>query len=348
MSVDGSQGEGGGQVLRTSLALSLVTGRPLRIERIRASRPKPGLRRQHLTAVRAATAVGEARVKGAELGSRFLEFVPRTIRGGSFHFAVGTAGSTTLVLQTVLPALLQATEPSSLLLEGGTHNPFAPPFGFLEKSFLPALRCVGARVEAELERPGFFPTGGGRLKVRIEPQTERHSLLLLQRGPVIERKAVATVAAIRSPVADRELRVLGDELGFDRSQLERCILPPELGPGNTLTISFGFRCPPDESSAGTTLSAVFTRFGEKRVRAEKVAEKAVHAARHWLQHEVPVDEHLADQLLLPMALSAGGRFRTTEPTEHTRTHLRLLRELLGTQTECRDLGGGRWEIALAA
>jgi len=162
ITIDGSFGEGGGQILRTSLALSLVTGKPFSIEKIRAGRAKPGLLRQHLTAVRAAGEIGRARIEGAELGSGQLTFVPDAVRPGAYDFAVGTAGSATLVLQTMLPALMLAGGPSQLRLEGGTHNTYAPPLDFLEKAFLPILRRMGPEVAVTLERFGFYPAGGGR------------------------------------------------------------------------------------------------------------------------------------------------------------------------------------------
>ena len=163
--IDGSQGEGGGQILRTALALALVTGKPFRITNIRAGRKKPGLLRQHLTAIQAAMAVGGAAAEGATIGSRDLVFHPGAITPGTYRFAVGTAGSTTLVLQTILPALLCAGGESMLTLEGGTHNPFAPPFDFLQTTFLPQVNRLGPKVEAVLERPGFYPAGGGRFRV---------------------------------------------------------------------------------------------------------------------------------------------------------------------------------------
>src|SRR5262245_57066518 len=168
LTIDGSHGEGGGQILRSSLALSMVTGTPFRIENIRAKRKKPGLMRQHLTAVNAARQVSSAGVDGAAIGSTELVFHPGTVRPGDYQFAVGTAGSTTLVLQTVLPALLCAGGSSRLSFEGGTHNPFAPPFDFLERAFLPLMNRMGPKVAATLERPGFYPAGGGRFTVTIE------------------------------------------------------------------------------------------------------------------------------------------------------------------------------------
>jgi len=147
--------------LRTSLALALVTGKGFRMDGIRAGRSRPGLLRQHLTAVRAAAEISGATVRGDEPGSKALSFEPGAVRGGAYRFAVGTAGSATLVLQTVLPALLLAEEASTLTLEGGTHNPAAPPFDFLARTFLPQLAKMGARVEATLERHGFIPRVAG-------------------------------------------------------------------------------------------------------------------------------------------------------------------------------------------
>ncbi len=159
ITIDGSYGEGGGQILRTSLALSLVTGKPFSIRNIRAGRKKPGLMRQHLTAVNAAAEIGQAAIEGNRIGSQAFTFEPEMIKPGNFHFAIGSAGSCTLVFQTILPALLTAGEPSEIILEGGTHNPFAPPFDFLEKAFLPVINRMGPKVAAVLEKPGFYPAG---------------------------------------------------------------------------------------------------------------------------------------------------------------------------------------------
>ena len=160
ITIDGSYGEGGGQILRTSLALSLVTGKPFSIHNIRAGRKNPGLMRQHLTAVNAAAEIGKAAIKGNSIGSQAFTFNPETIKSGNFHFAIGSAGSCTLVFQTVLPALMISGGPSEIILEGGTHNPFAPPYDFLEKAFLPVINRMGPRVDAVLEKPGFYPAGG--------------------------------------------------------------------------------------------------------------------------------------------------------------------------------------------
>lgn len=218
MHIDGSQGEGGGQVLRTSLALSLVTGRAFEITRIRAGRKRPGLGRQHLTAAQAAARVGAARADGLALGSQRLTFAPQTVNPGTYHFNVGTAGSATLVLQTVLPPLLLADGPSTLVLEGGTHNPHAPPFDFLQKAFLPLVGRMGPRVTVELSRRGFYPAGGGRFVAHIEPALKLTPIDLLECGTICQRRAIAIVESLPRHIAEREVEVLRTRLGLGRAR----------------------------------------------------------------------------------------------------------------------------------
>ncbi len=313
LTIDGSTGEGGGQILRTALALSAVTGTPFRVQNVRAGRSRPGLLRQHLTAARAAAEICGARLRGDEPGGRALEFEPGPVRGGTYHFAVGTAGSATLVLQTVLPALLLADAPSRLVLEGGTHNPSAPPFEFLVRTFLPQLAKMGARVTATLERPGFYPAGGGRFTVTIEP-ARLVPFELLACGAPGARAVEATVAGLSPRIARRELDAIASALSWDREAM-RCIsLDEAYGPGNVVTIAL-------ESEAVTEL---VVGFGQRNVSAEAVGERVAKEAARYLAAGVPVGEHLADQLLLPMALAGGGSFRTVEPSSHTRTQAELI------------------------
>jgi RNA 3'-terminal phosphate cyclase (ATP) len=234
ITIDGSQGEGGGQILRTSLALSLITGQPFRMERVRARRQKPGLLKQHLTAVEAAKTVGCAEVTGAALGSQTLEFTPGPVTPGNYRFAVGAAGSATLVLQTVLPALLTASGLSTLTLEGGTHNPMAPPFDFLEKSFMPLIHRMGPSVELKLRRPGFYPAGGGRFHARVEPVKKLSRLDLLERGPIRSRQARVLVSKLPEHVAERELTVVRDELKWRADECGVEAVPYPVGPGNAV------------------------------------------------------------------------------------------------------------------
>ena len=322
LTIDGSQGEGGGQILRTALALSLVTGAPFRIEKIRARRARPGLLRQHLTAVSAAVAVGGAEVEGATLGSPSLVFRPGAVKPGEYRFAIGTAGSTGLVVQTVLPALLTAAGPSTLTLEGGTHNPGAPPFDFLARAFLPLIERMGPRVEAVLDRPGFYPAGGGQCAFRVMPAARLAPLDLRERGAIRRRRAQALVARLPRQIADRELAVVRARLGWSEEELEVVVVDGSArGPGNVLLLEV-------ESEHVTEL---FSGFGQVGVRAEAVAEQAVEQARRYLAAGVPVGPHLADQLLVPLALAGGGAFRTIGLSSHSRTNLDVIRAFLSTR-----------------
>jgi len=323
ITIDGSQGEGGGQILRSALALSLVTGRPFTITRIRAGRKKPGLLRQHLTAVQAAAVIGQAQVTGASLGSTQLTFTPGAIQPGDYHFAVGTAGSATLVLQTVLPALLCAPGPSTLRLEGGTHNPWAPPFDFLTQSFLPLINRMGPHVEATLVRPGFYPAGGGEFRVAITPAPTLQPIELLERGPTQRITGIVQLAHLPRHVAERELHVLAAQLGLTGDQLRVEELPTSHGPGNLVVITVECR----------QVTEVFTGFGQKGVPAEVVANQAVDQARRYLASDVPVGEYLADQLLLPLALARGGAFRTTDLSSHARTNIAVVQTFLDVRFE---------------
>jgi RNA 3'-terminal phosphate cyclase (ATP) len=317
VTIDGSEGEGGGQLLRTALSLSLVTSTPFRIERIRAGRKKPGLLRQHLTAVQAAVQVGRARVSGAELGSQTLTFEPSEIQPGEYEFAVGTAGSATLVLQTLLPALLCGRAPSRITVDGGTHNPFAPPYDFLAGTFLPILGRMGASVTASLERCGFYPAGGGRIVFEIAPCSALRTLTLLDRGAT-QVRARSLVASLPESIAKRELGIVRERLGLERHQcrvesIEECV-----GPGNVLLVVI----------EAESITEIVTGFGIKGVSAEKVASDACDEAERYLKSDVPVGSHLADQLLIPMALAGGGSFRTLSPSAHTQTNVSVIRRFL--------------------
>jgi RNA 3'-terminal phosphate cyclase (ATP) len=316
--IDGSHGEGGGQVLRTSLALSLVTGTPFRIENIRARRKSPGLLRQHLTAVNAAVQVGDAAVEGAQLASASLTFAPRALRSGDYSFAIGTAGSTMLVLQTILLPLVLAGAPSMIEIEGGTHNPSAPPFDFMNEAFLPLLRRMGAEVELELLRPGFYPAGGGKIRVRVTPAARLERLDLDERGAVTRRCARAVVANLPWDVAQREVKAAAAELGWPEECLQAHTLPGSIGPGNLISIIVG----------SEHVTDVFTAFGERGVRAEQVAHDAARQARRYINSDAAVGEHLADQLLLPLAIGEGGSFTTTPLSGHATTNIETIGRFL--------------------
>lgn len=324
--IDGSEGEGGGQILRSSLSLSALTGQPVTIERVRARRSRPGLMRQHLTCVRAAAQVCDARVEGAELGSQRVVFRPGEVRGGTFTFSVGTAGSSVLVAQTVLPPLLfGARRPSRIRFEGGTHNPMAPTFEYFDQTFLGALRPLGVAADAALESVGFYPVGGGAWTLDVRPVSSLEALFWLHRGP-IELSAHAFVQKLPFDIVERELAACRDALMLDAVALKPWQPPPGPGYGNAMWI----RC------AMRRGSALFTALGRRDRPAEQVAADALAAFRRFAAADVPVDEHLADQLLLPLALGAGGTFRTLEPTPHTRSNARVIEAFGVAQVEIED------------
>jgi RNA 3'-terminal phosphate cyclase (ATP) len=334
--IDGSQGEGGGQVLRTSLALSMVTDRPFRIQNIRAGRKKPGLMRQHLTSVNAAVAVSQAGVQGNEIGSQELEFFPGSIKPGNYHFSVGTAGSTTLVCQTVLPALMVASGPSTLTLEGGTHNPFAPPFDFLEKVFAPVVERMGPKIDLKIEGYGFYPAGGGKIQIQIEPEASLSPIDLVERGEMVSKKGEVFYAHLPHDIAERELKVIGKRVAISESGLNPRKISKSPGPGNMVAIIL-------ESEQVTE---VFTEFGRQGLKAERVAERACKQALDYLSAKVPVGIHLADQLLIPMALAGGGRFKTLKPDPHTLTNIEVIREFIDISIEVMQISDVVWEIVL--
>ncbi len=337
--LDGSMGEGGGQVLRTALALSLATSSPFHITKIRAGRSRPGLMRQHLVAVEAAKAIGDAEVSGADIGSTELVFAPQRVRGGGYTFAIGGAGSTTLVFQTVLlPLVLSAKEPSTLRFAGGTHNPMAPPMDFLREAFLPILARLGARVDVTFERPGFYPAGGGAWWATVHPSPSFERLELLARGEVTSQRATALLAQLAPSIAVRELDALAKALAWDRAACVPSIVPRAHGPGNAL-LAF---------VASEAVTEVFTGFGERGVSSEAVAQKVADEVTRYLRAGVPVGEHLADQLLLPLALGAGGSFRTLAPSGHMLTQIDLLARLLGVHVKTTEEAEDVWRVDVPA
>lgn len=335
LEIDGSAGEGGGQVLRTALGLSLATGRPFRIRGIRAGRERPGLLRQHLAAVRAAAAIGEASVEGDHLGSTTLSFTPRGLRAGEHHAAIGSAGSALLVIQAVLPGLLVAGGPSRLVVEGGTHNPAAPPYPFLSRVFLPLLRRMGATVELTLDRPGFYPAGGGRVVLEVVPAPLR-PLVLLERGDVLAMTASAITSGLNPNVAHRQLLVLRDRFRLGREALIAETVASPRGPGNAVFLEV--QC--------AHVTEGFTAIGERGRTAEAVASTVAEDADVWLAHGHPVGEHLADQLLVPMSLAPGSVFRTGALSSHARTNLEGVARFVPLPQRVVELEGGGVEVGL--
>lgn len=335
--LDGAQGEGGGQILRTSLSLAMLQGRPLRLRNIRAGRRKPGLMRQHLACVRAAAAVSGAFVDGDEIGSTALEFRPSTLRGGDYEFRIGSAGSTLLVLQTVLPALLRADRESRVVLEGGTHNMMAPSADFIATAFLPQLVRMGADIALNVARHGFFPAGGGRLELRVAPSTLA-PLQLHERGDSHGIAATVLLRDLPQHIAERELETAAKRLPVT-SRAQRQL--PGSGPANALVLTAAF----------ANVSEVVVGLGEHGTSAETVATTACDELRQYLAHGAPVGAHLADQLLLPLVLSRGGSFVTGRPTLHLETNADVIRAFGAAEIEIRPDDSDpqrRYRISVAA
>ena len=328
--IDGSSGEGGGQILRSSLSLSLATGKAFRIENIRAKRERPGLLRQHLTAVLAASEIGAAEVDGASLGSKTLTFNPGTVQPGTHRFVIGTAGSSTLVFQTILPALMTASGPSHITIEGGTHNQAAPPFDFLEKCFLPVINKLGPRVSVNLERYGFYHAGGGCFTATVEPCEHLSTTDLTERGEIARRSVLAIVANLSPAIARREIDTVAHLLNWKKESMQTIETRNSVGPGNVVLIEVG---------TSTGMTELFCGFGRLGASAESVATEAVKEARSYIASEAAVGEHLADQLLLPFALAGGGVFTASKLNRHARTNMDVVSTFLPVRFEAREESG---------
>lgn len=319
--VDGSQGEGGGQVLRTSLALSLITGQPFRIERIRAGRPRPGLAAQHLASVEAAAAVGGARVEGAAQGATALGFAPGPVRPGRYRWAVGTAGATALVLQTVALPLALAEGESRLAIAGGTHVPWSPSFHYLDREWAPALRGLAWSLDLWLVRPGFYPRGGGELEARLGPaQAKPRALRAARPGPLVRVRGVSAVAHLDPAIAERQARRAGERLAHLGAPVAiRSESLDAVSPGTFLFLEAQFehaRC-------------CATALGERGKPAERVADEAVDEVEAFLSSGGAVEAHLADQLLLPLALApTPSEFSVARVTRHLTTNAAVIRPFL--------------------
>lgn len=336
ITIDGSIGEGGGQILRTALGLSLVTGEPFTIENIRAGRNKPGLLRQHLTAVEAAAKIGHARVDGSAIGSQSLSFYPEEVVPGEYQFSVGTAGSATLVLQTILPALMMADSPSIVVIEGGTHNPFAPTFDFLKTVFAPLLKQMDLGLELTLHRHGFYPAGGGKIEARITPSQKLKHISLLDRGNVKGLKASAMFAQIPGNVAVREIAIVKKHLSLKDEAAEIFQVMDSQGPGNVIAIEVN----------SDHITEMFIGFGELRKSAEAVAHGAVEQVNKYVESNVPVGSYLADQLLIPLALAKGGQFKTCAVSPHTLTNVEIIHKFLDTRINLSEVSSGQYLISI--
>ncbi len=300
----------------------MATGQPIHLTQIRAGRPKPGLMRQHLTCVLAAQQICQAQVEGAAIGSTELRFTPGPVQAGDYAFAIGSAGSTMLVLQTVLPALMLAKGPSTVTVEGGTHNPQAPPFEHFARAYLPQVEKMGPKFTATLERHGFCPAGGGKVSVHIAPQAQLAGLNLLERGPLLSAQArVLLAGGLREGIADKQLALVAKDTGWEEAQLTSEVVE-SIGPGNALVLEV----------AHEHITEVFSSLGAFERPSAQVVNGATRPLLKYLASDVAVAEHLTDQLMLPMALAAmqgqKSAFRTRGLTPHATTHLDLIRQFL--------------------
>ena len=318
--LDGSSGEGGGQILRSALSLSAITGRSFRLEKIRAGRKRPGLMRQHLTCVRATASICGARTSALELGCGALSFWPGEISDSYEVFPIGTAGSTSLLLQTVLPILVHGESESEVVFEGGTHVAFAPCFDYVHEVYLPQLRRMGAEVEIALQRHGFFPAGAGRVSLAVgatggfEPYHGPES----KEGEIELSARVLSTPHIAPSVAEREFEAVRAAFGISADNCSSEIVHDAACAGNVLVLR----------ANGGNATTLCCSLGERGKPARHVAGNAIKAMRRYLGSQAPVDEYLADQLLLPLALAGGGGFTATRLTPHFHSNVEVIEAFL--------------------
>jgi RNA 3'-terminal phosphate cyclase (ATP) len=325
--LDGAFGEGGGQILRTSLSLSLLTGRSFHLRNVRAGRARPGLQPQHLMSVRAAATVGQAVTRGDSLGSTDLVFEPGPVKPGKYRFDIGTAGATGLVLHTLyLPLMLGTEAPSELTLTGGTHVSTSPCFHFLDVTWLAYLAALGLQLRMEMKRPGFYPRGGGEVQVFLQPCAKVSGLRLLERGPV-QASGFSAVAGLPDQVARRQARRARYRL---KQRGVECEIGEETwqgGPGSVLALVLSTRPAP----------TLFFGLGERGKPSERVADEAVQQVLAFLAPGVQfaVDSHSGDQLVLPLALARGdSEYTVSEVTRHLTTNIAVIRQFLERDIVC--------------
>lgn len=341
LELDGSFGEGGGQILRTSLALSLITGRPFHLRNVRAGRAKPGLQPQHLMSVRAAAAIGQARTRGASRDSTDLVFEPGPVTPGQYTFPIGTAGATGLVLHTVtLPLAWRTAGPSELTLTGGTHVQTSPIYHFLDTTWRAYLDVLGLRVGLKLRHPGFYPRGGGVVEAHVQPCPRLRGLQLLERSPVTTVSGVSAVAGLPEDIARRQVRRATNRLRDRRLKVDLREEVWEGGPGTVLTLVLNTRPVP----------TLFFGLGARGKPAERVADEAVDQLLAYLDAApAAVDAHSADQLVLPLALAEGpSEFTVAEITSHLTTNIAVIGRFLEREMACAGQLGGPGVVRMGA
>ncbi len=340
--IDGSTGEGGGQILRTALSLSCITGRSLRMENIRAARRNPGLAKQHLSCVQAACRISNAECQGAAKGSQVLEFQPRTVQSGNFHFDIGSAGSATLVIQTLLPPLFLTDRSSVITVTGGTHNPLAPPFDFLSETFLPAIATTGFHGRCKLLRYGFFPAGGGKITFNVHPLQQQPSQTIDFCRPAEQFQISAKMYTAKLPehIAARQRELLLQsklaeptyaclERSLDDKNIQQIEITDTDGPGNCVMLRLH----------DGTHTTVFTAFGMKGKSSQKVVREVTGMAGNFLASGAAIDHFLADQLLIYMAIAKAGRFTTNTISNHLSTNMEIIKKFLPVEFDIAEHQG---------
>ena len=321
--IDGSFGEGGGQILRTALSLSCITGCPLKLFNIRKGRKKPGLMPQHITCVNAAAVITHAQVSGNEKGSTELTFRPGNIRPGDYMFDIGTAGSCSLVFQTLLPPLVFSGKPSNIIITGGTHVPFSPTYDYISNIFLPMLNRTGVAVESQIMRYGFYPKGGGRVSFRVNPVTTIKGMKLTSRGTLLSVRGHSGVANLPISIAARQKMSVMQTLHPVEADIQLMEVPSE-GQGTFVFLKSEY----EYALAG------FSSLGERGKPAEAVGKEAAEQLTAFNNSSACLDPHLADQMVLYLSLAhEDSSFTTSRITQHLITNLRVIEKFLNVRYE---------------
>jgi RNA 3'-terminal phosphate cyclase (ATP) len=328
--LDGSQGEGGGQILRTALTLSMVSGKPFKLSRIRAGRRRPGLMRQHLMCVQAAAQISGAVTRGADPGSQQLEFHPCRIQAGDYAFRVATAGSSTLVFQTVTPALLTTRQPFRLVLEGGTHNTAAPSYDFIATTYAACLKALGVDSQFQLLRRGYYPAGGGQWTATLKPPATFLPFSWLDRRGLEKPQVKLILSRMAMGLIEREKALLVSYLNIDPEALLFEADTTSPGPGNVGIITL-------PSQPATEIVTLYGGFGN---HTENATLAAIDEVKRYQQYQAPVGLHLADQLLPLLWCTGGGEFATGPLSSHARTQMDILRAFDPNCMTETDLGNG--------
>ena len=332
--IDGSYGEGGGQILRTALALSAIQRKPFTIDHIRSNRKNPGLQAQQLEAVEASARITKAQTEGVKFGAQRITFVPQEILPGNYQFEVKTAGSVTLLLQAIFLPLCLSAGISTVTLIGGTHVPWSPSFHYLSEVLLPALQRMGVSSQAVIERWGFYPKGGGKIQLKTDPVYELKPISLAERGLLKKVRGISAISNLPNHVAERQreqaLKRIQSELKIE-AEITTLYDIPSNGSG-----SFVFLLAEYEMTL-----AAFSSLGARGKPAEKVADEAVGSMKDFIESDGCIDPHLADQLVPFLAVAKGNSFFTaTKMTEHLLTNLWVIGHFLESKVRSwGEIGG---------